>query len=154
VVAGLSGRKLEGKRLSEATHAMPGIANAARPIARASDLSGEDALLDLILTSLDDDKAEDVLAISLRGRTQMADHMVIASGRSSRQVMAIAEHLAERVKAATGKGPAMEGRETADWILVDCGDVIVHVFRPEVRAFYQLEKMWMPGSAHRGEARA
>ncbi len=99
-------------------------------------------LLDLVLNSLEDDKAEEVLPIALGERSQMADHLVIASGRSSRQVLAIAEHLVERVKAATGRTPTIEGKEAADWVLVDCGDVIVHIFRPEVRAFYQLEKMW------------
>ncbi|SNT73110.1 ribosome-associated protein [Paracoccus seriniphilus] len=74
----------------------------------------------------------------------MADHMVIASGRSARQVSAIAEKLAERVKEATGRSPRIEGKETGDWVLIDTDDVIVHVFRPEVREFYQLEKMWMP----------
>nr|WP_245847006.1 ribosome silencing factor [Paracoccus seriniphilus] len=97
-----------------------------------------------MLSSLDDDKAEDVVTIDLRGRSSMADHMVIASGRSARQVSAIAEKLAERVKEATGRSPRIEGKETGDWVLIDTDDVIVHVFRPEVREFYQLEKMWMP----------
>lgn len=104
-------------------------------------------MLQLVLTSLDDDKAEDVVTIDLRGRTAIADHMVIASGRSSRQVGAIAEKLAERVKQATGRSPRIEGKEAADWVLIDTDDVIVHVFRPEVREFYQLEKMWMPADA-------
>jgi ribosome-associated protein len=101
------------------------------------------ATLSLVLASLDDDKAEDVVTIDLRGRSTIADHMVIASGRSARQVSAIAEKLLERVKVATGRNPRSEGRSVGDWVLVDCGDVVVHLFRPEVRAFYQLEKMWM-----------
>ena len=96
------------------------------------------------MTSLEDDKAEDIVTIDLRGRSAMADHMVIASGRSARQVGAIAEHLAERFKAQTGRTARVEGKDTGDWVLVDTDDVIVHVFRPEVRDFYQLEKMWMP----------
>lgn len=104
-------------------------------------------MLQLVLTSLDDDKAEDVVTIDLRGRTAIADHMVIASGRSSRQVGAIAEKLAERVKQATGRSPRIEGKDAGDWVLIDTDDVIVHVFRPEVRDFYQLEKMWMPADA-------
>jgi len=104
-------------------------------------------LLAQILKSLDDDKAEDVVQIDLRGRTAMGDYMVIASGRSSRQVAAISDKLLERVKAATGRTPRVEGKETGDWVLVDTGDVIVHVFRPEVREFYQLEKMWLPVEA-------
>lgn len=103
-----------------------------------------DQLLDRILTSLDDDKAEEVVTIDLRGRSAMADHMVIASGRSSRQVASIAEKLVERLKEQTGRSARIEGKETGDWVLIDSGDVIVHVFRPEVREFYQLEKMWLP----------
>lgn len=104
-----------------------------------------EALLALILTSLDDDKAEDIVQINLRGKSAMADYMVICSGRSSRQVAAISEKLIERVKAEFGRLSKVEGKETGDWVLIDTGDVIVHVFRPEVREFYQLEKMWLPG---------
>lgn len=103
-----------------------------------------------MLASVDDDKAEDIVQIDLRGRSDVADYMVICSGRSSRQVAAISEKLAERLKEAFRIHVKMEGKETGDWVLIDSGDVIVHVFRPEVRDFYQLEKMWMPGSAHRG----
>lgn len=108
-----------------------------------------DQLLDRILASLDDDKAEDVVTIDLRGRSAMADHMVIASGRNARQVAAIAEKLVERLKELTGRSARIEGKETGDWVLIDTDDVIVHVFRPEVREFYQLEKMWMPADALR-----
>lgn len=106
-----------------------------------------DTLLALILQSLDDDKAEDVVRIDLRGKTAIGDHMVICSGRSSRQVSAIAEKLVERIKAEFGLTAKTEGKETGDWVLIDTGDVIVHVFRPEVRDFYQLEKMWLPAEA-------
>lgn len=102
-----------------------------------------DALLTLILKSLEDDKAEDVIAIPLAGKSQMADVMVVASGRSSRQVAAITDKLAERIKEATGTPVRIEGKGSGDWVLVDAGDAIVHVFRPEVRDFYQLEKMWL-----------
>lgn len=102
-------------------------------------------LLAAVLASVDDDKAEDVVQIDLRGRSEVADYMVICSGRSSRQVGAIAEKLADRLKQAFGMSVKMEGKEAGDWVLIDTGDVIVHVFRPEVRDFYQLEKMWMPG---------
>lgn len=96
----------------------------------------------LVLQSLDDDQAMDVVSIPLEGKTAIADHMIIASGRSNRQVAAIAEKLAERIKQA-GKGPVrLEGLPAADWVLVDAGDVIVHLFRPEVRTFYNLERMW------------
>lgn len=100
------------------------------------------ALLGRVLSSLSEDKAEDVVTIDLRGKSEIADHMVICSGRSSRQVVSIAEKLVERLKADFGISCKVEGKEAGDWVLIDTGDVIVHVFRPEVRDFYQLEKMW------------
>ncbi len=112
----------------------------------AQDVPGGEKLLEHVLASLDDDKAEDVVTIDLRGRSTIADHMVICSGRSSRQVAAISEKLVERLKQECGRNCRIEGKETSDWVLIDAGDVIVHVFRPEVREFYQLEKMWMPAS--------
>ena len=122
--------------------------------ARLSDGTSEE-LLTRILSSLDDDKAENVVTIDLRGRSSVADFMVIASGRSSRQVAAIAEKLVERLKEETGRSCKVEGKEQGDWVLIDTQDVIVHVFRPEVRDFYQLEKMWMPGaSGHMGSGGA
>ncbi len=119
---------------------MTGPASSLRP----GSVTPAERLLAVTLASLDDDKAEDVVQIDLRGRSDMADWMVIASGRSVRQGAAIAEHLAERVKHEAGVVARMEGKETGDWVLIDAGDVIVHVFRPEVRDFYQLEKMWLP----------
>nr|WP_233588972.1 ribosome silencing factor [Falsigemmobacter faecalis] len=112
-----------------------------------ADFTAKD-VLDAVLASLDDDKAEEIVEIDLRGRSDVADYMVICSGRSSRQVAAIAEKLSERLKEQFRIFAKMEGKETADWVLVDSSDVIVHIFRPEVREFYQLEKMWMPGAAH------
>ncbi len=111
-----------------------------------------DALLACILASLDDDKAEEIVTIDLRGRSAFADYMVIASGRSTRQVAAISEKLTERLKRDLGILCKVEGRETADWVLIDAGDVVVHVFRPEVRAFYQIEKMWQNPAALRPSA--
>ena len=109
---------------------------------------GSDALLDVILTSLETNKADEIVKIDLRGKSEMADWMVIASGRSSRQVAAIAEHLVDSLKQDHGRLAKLEGKETGDWVLIDLGDAIVHVFRPEVREFYQLEKMWLsPGGA-------
>ncbi len=107
-------------------------------------------MLAAVLASVDDDKAEDIVQIDLRGRSDVADYMVICSGRSSRQVASISEKLADRLKEQFHLSAKMEGKETGDWVLIDAGDVIVHVFRPEVREFYDLEKMWLPGSAHRG----
>ena len=115
------------------------------------DVSSAD-LLARILASLDDDKAEEVVQIDLRGRTEMADYMVVCSGRSSRQVAAISEKLVDRLKDANGQLCRIEGKETGDWVLIDAGDVIVHVFRPEVRDFYQLEKMWQATAAERAAA--
>lgn len=102
-------------------------------------------LLATILTSLDDDKAEDIVQIDLRGKTAIGDYMIICTGRSTRQVSSIAEKLAQRVKDEYGRTCKMEGKDVGDWVLIDTGDVIVHVFRPEVREFYQLEQMWLHG---------
>ncbi|WP_299308878.1 ribosome silencing factor [uncultured Croceicoccus sp.] len=100
------------------------------------------SLHELVLQSLDDDQAQETVTIPLEGKSSIADHMVIASGRSSRQVAAMAQKLSERVKQG-GFGPVrIEGLPAADWVLVDAGDVIVHLFRPEVRTFYNLERMW------------
>jgi ribosome-associated protein len=107
-------------------------------------VTSSDALLASILSQLDDDKAEDIVQIDLRGKTAIGDYMVVCSGRSSRQVTSIAEKLAQMVKDDYDRTPRVEGKDTGDWVLIDTGDVIVHVFRPEVREFYQLEKMWMP----------
>ena len=123
------------------------MAEKAAPRARKApftDRAASDATLAAVLTSLEDDKAEDIVQIDLRGKTSMADHMVIASGRSTRQVTSISEKLVETLKQDHGVACKIEGKDTGDWVLIDAGDVIVHVFRPEVRAFYQLEKMWMP----------
>ena len=108
---------------------------------------GESPLHSLVLTSLDDDQAQEVVSIPLEGKSSIADHMVIASGRSTRQVAAMAQKLAERIKHA-GMGPVrLEGLPAADWVLIDAGDVVVHLFRPEVRSFYNLERMWAFGDA-------
>ncbi|MFW8594115.1 ribosome silencing factor [Cribrihabitans neustonicus] len=104
-------------------------------------------LLERILSSLSDDKAEDVVQIDLRGKTSIGDYMVLASGRSTRQVAAMAEKLTDRLKQEYGLVSKVEGKDTGDWVLIDTGDVVVHIFRPEVREFYQLEKMWMPAGA-------
>ena len=98
--------------------------------------------MELVTASLGDDKAEDLVTIDLAGKSSIADYMVIASGRSQRQVGAMAEHLREKLKAAGLTSVPMEGAQRCDWVLIDAGDVIVHLFRPEVRSFYNLEKMW------------
>ena len=114
--------------------------------AAAVRVTGDDgpveALETLILDSLDDDKAEDVVAIDLRGKSSITDIMIIASGRSARHVASLADHLVRKLK-ETGRGKArVEGTQTNDWVLIDVGDIIIHLFRPEVREFYNLEKMW------------
>lgn len=98
--------------------------------------------VDIVLAQLYDDKAEDVVTIDLAGKAVFADMMIVASGRSARQVAAMADHLAERLKQADIGPVRVEGKATADWVLIDAVDVVVHLFRPEVRAFYQIEKMW------------
>lgn len=106
-----------------------------------------DKTLALILKTLDENKAEEVVQINLRGKSSIGDHMVVCSGRSSRQVSALADKVVEELKHELGILSKVEGKDTGDWVLIDAGDVIVHVFRPEVREFYQLEKMWMPAGA-------
>ncbi len=94
-----------------------------------------------VTASLEDDKADDILVVDLRGRSSMADHLVIASGRSQRQVAAMADHLHFKLK-HLGLPVSVEGQTQGDWVLIDAGDIVVHLFRPEVRSFYGLEKMW------------
>ena len=102
-----------------------------------------DELKDRIYASLDGDKAEELLVIPLAGRSALADYMIIASGTSTRQVASMADHLREVMQKLGLKPPRMEGMREANWVVVDAGDVIVHLFRPEVRSFYNLEKMWV-----------
>jgi ribosome-associated protein len=113
----------------------PRLATARRELAAA-------AALKLILASLEDSKAEDIVSIDIVGKSPLADTLVVASGRSQRHVAAIAERLVADFKEGGGSDVRVEGLRTADWVLIDTGDTIVHVFRPEVRAFYNLEKMW------------
>ena len=99
----------------------------------------------LVLKSLYDDQALEITTIPLEGKSSIADHMVVASGRSTRQVAAMATKLAEKIKQEFGKSVRIEGLPAADWVLIDADDVIVHLFRPEVRSFYNLERMWAFG---------
>lgn len=96
----------------------------------------------MILSRLDDDQAQDVVAIDMKGKSPLADTVIIASGRSQRHVAAMADHLLRSIKDAGHGTAGVEGLPNADWVLIDAGDVIVHLFRPEVRAFYQIEKIW------------
>jgi len=111
-------------------------------------------MLKLVQKSLDDDQAEEITAIDLEGKASFADFMVVASGRSTRHVGAIAEHLVENLSKAGHPKPRVAGQQTGDWVLVDAGDIIVHLFRPEVRKHYNLEKMWsvtMPPAEDAGD---
>lgn len=112
----------------------------------------EPTILSRILKSLDDDKAEDIVTIDLAGRSSLCDAIVVASGRSSRHVASIAEHLARRLKEFGYGTRPVDGASQGDWALVDAGDVIVHVFRPEVRTYYDLEGMWSVGEPARTRA--
>ncbi len=120
--------------------AVQAAANSAPSLVRAD--MGADALHQLVLAQLDDDQAQEVVSIPLEGKSSIADHMVIASGRSTRQVASMAQKLAEKIKQAGFGHARVEGLPAADWVLIDAGDVVVHLFRPEVRSFYNLERMW------------
>lgn len=115
-------------------------------------LLAEDPQLALVLQSLDDDQAQDIVTIDLQGKSSIADTMVIASGRSTRQVASMAQKLGERLKQGGFGSPRIEGLPAADWVLVDGGSVVVHLFRPEVRSFYNLERMWGFGEGAAGAA--
>lgn len=101
--------------------------------------------LTLVLKSLDDSKAEDIVSIDMTGKSPLADHMVVASGRSHRHVSAVADHLIRDLKDLGFGNPKVEGLQNGDWVLIDTGDMIIHIFRPEVRSFYNIEKMWSLG---------
>lgn len=109
--------------------------------AKKLEVNDEDKVLDIIVKTLDENKAENVVVIDLKGKTSIANQMVVASGTSQRHVASLAEKVQENLKAAGYKSTA-EGEEKADWVLIDAFDVIVHIFKPEVREFYSLEKMW------------
>ncbi len=117
------------------------------PVIRASDPQEVEALHKLVLASLEDDQAVETVSIPLAGKSSIADFMIVTSGRSTRQVASMAGKLAEKIKAETGRLVRIEGLPTADWVLVDAGDIIIHLFRPEVRSFYNLERMWAFGDA-------
>lgn len=118
------------------------IAKSRKTAAKSDAAIPSATLLDLINTTLDDGKAEDIIVMDVADKTTISDFMVIASGRSQRQVASLAENLIVNLKHAGFGTPGVEGRARADWVLIDAGDVIVHLFRPEIRTFYNLEKMW------------
>ena len=131
----------------------PATAQGGRAIPAATTRLSSDELVALIAAVLDEGKAEDTVAIALAGKASFADAMVVSGAASSRQVSALAERLIERLKRAGHRPAGIEGLETGDWVLLDVGDVIVHIFRNEVRSYYNLEKMWAlpgPGAAEGG----
>lgn len=118
-------------------------ADAGKTPDQAAALKGAEDLAELILNTLDDDKAQDVVAIDLTGKSSVTDYMVVASGRSQRHVSALADHLQRALKESGHGGRVrVEGMPACDWVLIDAGDVVTHIFRPEVREFYNLEKLW------------
>lgn len=147
-ISGFAQQAKEDKVLSQIKDAVRGEAaeSAGTAVSGKANILTSESLVGVILTSLNDIKAEEVVKIDLRGRSQIADWMVIASGGSSRQVAAISEHLVDRLKQDHGRRSRIEGKDAGDWVLIDLGDAIVHVFRPEVREFYQLEKLWLTPS--------
>jgi ribosome-associated protein len=139
-----TGAKAKGKTETSAK-------SAAKSVPRAQsdgELAAAQATLKAILTELEEMKAEDTVTIDLKGTSSVADFVVVTTGRSNRQVAAIADRVIERLHKLHVK-TKVEGKQTGDWVLVDAGDVIVHVFRPEVRTFYNLEKMWTNAAAVR-----
>lgn len=116
-----------------------------RPVSSTPDADPAEALHALVLASLDDDQALETVSIPLTGKSSIADYMVISSGRSTRQVASMAQKLAERIKQGGFGHVRIEGLPAADWVLIDAGDIVIHLFRPEVRSFYNLERMWAFG---------
>jgi ribosome-associated protein len=117
-------------------------------ITASTDESRQASLEDLILSRLDDDKAEDIVLIDLKGKSPMADSMIVASGRSHRHVGALADHVLRALKDAGHGRARVEGLPHCDWVLIDAGDLVIHLFRPEVRTFYNIEKIWSVDSPH------
>ena len=118
------------------------LAQRAAPLPTDTPALDPETLLQLVQARLDDDQAQDVVTIDLKGLSPLADYVVVASGRSQRHVSAVSDHLLRALKDGGFGRASVEGLPQADWVLIDAGDVIVHLFRPEVRAFYQIEKIW------------
>lgn len=134
--------RLKGAKDQEVTYTNVSTTLESEDVGSSKKPASPVSLQALIMNCLEDNKAEEILEIDLKGKTSIADSMFIASGRSTRQVAAIADHLRTQIKHAGFDSPKVEGLEKADWVLIDAGDAIVHIFRPEVRSFYNLEKMW------------
>ena len=130
----------------------PLTVNTQREPGDASADHNAESIREAVIASLEDDKAEDILVLDLEGKSTIADQMIIASGRSARHVAALAEHVQRKIKDLGGQRARVEGLPNADWVLIDTGDLIVHLFRPEVREFYDLERIWA-GPAGQGHLR-
>jgi len=130
----------------------PLTVNTQRETGDASADHNAESIREAVIASLEDDKAEDILVLDLEGKSTIADQMIIASGRSARHVAALAEHVQRKIKDLGGQRARVEGLPNADWVLIDTGDLIVHLFRPEVREFYDLERIWA-GPAGQGHLR-
>lgn len=143
----------EAKKPTSAKAAQPKKLMALPEALAAPKPSRNQYLLDQVLAQLEDAKATDVISINLEGKSAIADDMVVATGRSNRHVGAIADQLVQKLKAHGQRNIRVEGMEQCDWVLVDTGDIIVHLFRPEVRSFYNLEKLWSEHSPHETPAK-
>jgi ribosome-associated protein len=132
---------MPGTPRKKATIAGPRAKKSAAPKSTQPEL---DRMQAIIRASLEDDKAEDILAIDLAGRASFADRMVVATGIADRQIAAMATHLSEKLHEAGFKRLRIEGANGTDWVLIDAGDIIIHLFKPEARSLYALEKMWGP----------
>ena len=138
---------IQRKERSLSISVLPRASKKTTPAAVATAQPDAETTLKIILDRLDDMKAEETITIDLRGQSALTDFMIVTTGRANRHVGAIAEHVMKDLHNAGIKGVHVEGMPNCDWVLIDAGDVIVHVFRPEVRAFYGLEKMWKPARA-------
>lgn len=137
---GLLDREMKGMALTTAQ--TKGITKRNYPKSPQSGLDAAKRGLELVLASLEDSKAENIITINITGKSALGDYMIVASGRSNRHVSAIADHLISDLRGSDFAHARVEGLEAGDWVLLDCGDVIVHIFRPEIRSFYNIEKMW------------
>lgn len=139
------------KNITAANPAANSVAKtAAKSTKKSAALLQSELLQKTILHSLDENKAEDVVSINLAGKASFADALIVASGRSSRHIAALADHISDAIRAKGFIPPIIEGKESPDWVLLDAGDVVVHLFRPEIRQMYNLEKMWsMPAAPDR-----
>ena len=144
VSVGTSSTASKERPLPSLRSSKSGKSATAKPAPNPSKATGPDPakLAKLVATQLEEDKAEHILEIDLAGKSPMADQMIVASGRSARHVAALADHVSRKMKDAGASRVRVEGLPNADWVLIDGGDVIVHIFRPEVREFYNLERIW------------